>query len=101
MGVGGATVCLMIFGMKDFTDYALAFLAGLPGFAYGYYQPHGKPVEYWTLVLWRYYTKPQAITAHPSGGRRWRLLAAQFKPTVFAACRALRWRRKERRLHGR
>jgi hypothetical protein len=97
LGAGGAVISLAVFGMSDFIGYALAFAAALPGFAYGYYQPQGKPVEYWVRVLLRYYLTPQVITAHPSGGRRWRLFAAQIKPTVWAAWWVLKPRRKERR----
>jgi hypothetical protein len=100
LGAGGALVSLTLFGMRDVTGFALAFLAALPGFAYGYYQPQGKPVEYWVRVLWRYYTSPQSITAHPSGGRKWRLFAAQIKPTAFAVCWTLKPRRKGRRADG-
>lgn len=93
MAVAGVAVVLVFFGMRDFSGYALAFAAALPGFAYGYYQPQGKPVEYWLRVLIRYYTAPQMITSHRDGLRpRWQRwlakahriaiqAAAQIKPT--------------------
>jgi hypothetical protein len=63
MGAGGAGLVLILIGARDLTGYVLAFLAALPGFAYGYYQPQGRPVEYWLQVYRSYYTKPQRITA--------------------------------------
>lgn len=59
VGALGAAISLKVVGAQDAVGYFSTFLAALPGFAYGYYQPHGRPVEYWAAVLWRYYTKSQ------------------------------------------
>lgn len=61
-GAAGATLSVLTVGVSDILGYAATFLAALPGFAYGYYQLQGKPVEYWIGVLVRYYTKPQHIS---------------------------------------
>lgn len=65
LGAGGAALVLILVGLSDFTGYALAFLAALPGFAYGYYQPEGRPVEEWLLVLYRFYATSQRISCVP------------------------------------
>jgi hypothetical protein len=82
-GAAGAAVGLVAFGMRDFVGYATAFLLALPGFAYGYYQPQGKPVEFWLRVLYRYYTGSQRLTAAPrvAGWRSW---LAQIPPILTA-----------------
>lgn len=88
-------------GTHEFTGYALAFLMALPGFAYGYYQPDGRPLEYWLRVLVRYYRQPQVISASPLVLRPvWR---AQFDPIINALWhirRRKQYRRKERGARG-
>ncbi|HEY3366002.1 MAG TPA: hypothetical protein VGK74_13175 [Symbiobacteriaceae bacterium] len=98
LGLSGAAISLWLFGMKDFTGYALAFLMGLPGFAYGYYQPQGKPVEYWGRVLLRYYTAPRLVTANREAVRpRWQIRAAQIGPIIRGVLRTLRPRKVSRK----
>lgn len=103
-GACGAVVSLVVLGASDFMGYAVAFLAALPGFAYGYYHPQGKPVEYWLQVLYRYYTAPQLITANRAALRpAWKVRAAQIKPVLNALALMLRLRltrRKELRTDG-
>lgn len=84
-GTGGAALMLALFGAKDFTGYALAFFAGLPGFAYGYFQPGGRPVEDWLKILLSYYASPQRISAVPP-----RALRAQIGPILTFAGLMLR-----------
>ena len=59
MAAAGAALGLLIFGARDAAGYGLTFLMAVPGFAYGYFQPEGKPLEYWFLVLLRYHFTPQ------------------------------------------
>ncbi len=59
LGLVGAATSLLLFGRWGEIGYPLAFMASLPGFAYGYFQPQGKPVEYWLRVQWRFFTTPQ------------------------------------------
>lgn len=103
-GLAGAAVGLALMGTQEFTGYALAFLMALPGFAYGYYQPEGRPVEYWLRVLIRYYTQPQIITASAHALRpRWRVFLAQFDPVLTALWRTARpkqIRKRERGVRG-
>ena len=105
MAVAGVAVSLSNLGAKDFAGYALAFFLALPGFAYGYYYPQGKPVEYWLRVLYRYYTAPQVLTSQRQATwPRWRIFLAQFDPVFTAALTLIRqrWqRRKEKRTDGR
>ncbi|HWI51277.1 MAG TPA: PrgI family protein [Symbiobacteriaceae bacterium] len=90
-GTGGAVLVIALVGIKDFTGYALAFLAALPGFAYGYFQPDGRPVEDWMKIIFRYHASPQRITnVSPRRTWNWRVLRAQFDPIINAAWRALR-----------
>lgn len=105
LGACGAAVILATFGVQDFTGYALAFLATLPGFAYGYYHPQGKPVEYWVRVWVLYYLTPRLMTSSPSAARpRWRLFLGQITPVLKALPAVIRhtWRRrKEHKADGR
>lgn len=55
----------MLFGRLGDLGYLLTFISAVPGFAYGYYQPQGKPLEYWLMVQWRYFTSPQQWGAGP------------------------------------
>jgi hypothetical protein len=80
-GAAGAAVGLVALGVRDFAGYASAFLLALPGFAYGYYRPQGKPVEYWLRVLYRFYSTPQRLSAAPRFSR-WRVWMAQFDPVL-------------------
>lgn len=96
LGTGGAMLGLLLFGLHDPIGYLGTFVVALPGFAYGYFQPHGKPVEYWLRVWWRFYTSAQMLTASPQGLRP-RLV------TVLEAAIANRFRgsiREERRIRG-
>ncbi|MFZ5823887.1 MAG: PrgI family protein [Bacillota bacterium] len=72
LGLGGAAISLLLFGRLAEIGYLLAFTAALPGFAYGYYQPQGQPLEYWLRVQWCYFTTPQQWGAAPppTFGRR-------------------------------
>lgn len=63
LGLGGAAISHLLFSGFANMGYLLTFLAALPGFAYGYYQPQGKPLEYWVQVHWRYFTTPQYLGA--------------------------------------
>jgi len=104
-GVGGVALMLTTVGLKDFTGYALAFAAALPGFAYGYFQPQGRPIEYWLQVTFRYYTSPQRISA-ARPRRMWNLrtLRGQIDPVLRAVWRIVRrpgLLRKEFRTRGR
>lgn len=65
LGLGGAAVSLALFGRFGEIGYLMTFLGAMPGFAYGYFQPQGKPVEYWLAVQWRYFTTPQEWGARP------------------------------------
>lgn len=86
IGAGGAALVLIPMGVKDLSGYLLAFLAALPGFAYGYYKPEGKPVEEWLMVLVRFYATSQRISAVPPRPRwSWPVLRAQFDPIIRAA----------------
>jgi hypothetical protein len=104
MGTGGAIVVLALFGLRNPVGHALAFLATLPGFAYGYYQPEGRPLEDWIKLIYRFYATPQRITTlGPRPQRGFRLFRAQFDP-VLVALRCLVWsmtQRKGRQLVGR
>jgi hypothetical protein len=94
MGAGGAALMLAVFGVRDFSGYALAFVAALPGFAYGYYQPQGRPLEYWLRVQYRYFASAQRLTAvRPR--RPWSVLRGQIDP-VLRACRWYLTLRRER-----
>jgi hypothetical protein len=57
----GAGLGLLIFGAREVSAYGATFLLAVPGFAYGYFQPEGKPVEYWLLVLIRYHFTVQRL----------------------------------------
>jgi hypothetical protein len=70
IGLGCATLCVMVFGVSNFAGYLMTFLGALPGFAYGYFQPQGKPLEYWLRVLLRYYTQPQILSSAPAGWKQ-------------------------------
>jgi len=104
MGTGGAGVVLAFFGLRDPVGQVLAFLATLPGFAYGYYEPEGRPVEDWLKLIYRYHATPQCITTGgPRPQKSFRLLRAQFDP-VLVALRYLVWpmtQRKGRQPGGR
>jgi hypothetical protein len=67
IGLAGAALSLYFIGANNFLGYGLTFIAALPGFAYGYYQPQGKPLEYWLVVLVRFHFTPQRVTASPQG----------------------------------
>jgi len=95
LGTGGAILGTMLFGLHDPTGYLGTFVAALPGFAYGYFQPHGKPVEYWLRVWWLFYTSPQMLTASPQG------LRPRLVTGLEAAVRKSRGSTgKERRVRG-
>ncbi|HYF93433.1 MAG TPA: PrgI family protein [Symbiobacteriaceae bacterium] len=100
-GVAGAAVGLLLMRTHDFAGYLLAFLMALPGFAYGYYQPDGRPLEYWLRVVVRYYTKPQIISASPLVLRL--VWLAQFDPIINAVWhnrRRKQYRKRERGARG-
>jgi hypothetical protein len=69
----GAGLGLVIFGAGDVTGYGATFLMAVPGFAYGYFQPEGKPVEYWFLVILRYHFTSQRLGAGRGGSAAQRL----------------------------
>ncbi|HWI63663.1 MAG TPA: PrgI family protein [Symbiobacteriaceae bacterium] len=95
LGLAGAAAGLAVVGARDI-GYAVAFLLALPGFAYGYYRPEGRPVEYWLRLVWRFYSKPQVITASTIAAQpRWRLLLAQIDPIINAM-----WRMRRRGARG-
>lgn len=102
LAAGGAGLALLIVGARDLTGYMITFLAAVPGFAYGYFEPDGKPVEYWLRVIFRYYMRPRV---HASAPVPWfhRRLGNQMLMTVQVITRAWRMRaRKEARgTHGR
>lgn len=60
-----AGVAIMVFGVRDLMGYGATFLATIPGLAYGYYQPDGKPVEYWLRTALRYHTRPRVLSPLP------------------------------------
>ena len=82
-GAGGAVLVLIFVGLQEFTGYALAFLAALPGFAYGYYQPQGRPVEDWLKILYRFYATSQLISAAPPR-RPWTQAGPILRATWYA-----------------
>jgi hypothetical protein len=93
LAAAGTALGLLVVGAKDASSYAFTFALALPGFAYGWFQPEGKPVEYWLQVLLRYYLTPQqfgAVRQPP----RWRQLMSR---AVLMARAALRARRMARR----
>lgn len=55
MAVAGTGLGLTVFGASTLLAYALTFALAVPGFAYGYFQPDGRPVEQWLRVLLRFY----------------------------------------------
>lgn len=94
LAAGGALVGITIFGVKEITGYAATFALALPGFAYGWFQPEGKPVEYWLWVLVRFYLTPQRYgAARPVPFRR--RLVSRATLMVRAMIRA--WRMTVRR----
>ena len=79
----GAVLGLVLFGFRDAAGFGATFLLSVPGFAYGYFQPEGKPVEYWLLVQIRYHWTTQrfgSVPPHSWWRRRmatgWRVLQA-------------------------
>jgi hypothetical protein len=101
VAAAGATVGLLIFGARDAAGYGLTFLMAVPGFAYGYFQPEGKPVEYWFLVLLRYHFTPQMFGPR-SEAPPLRRLYLRLLSMVRVARRAKRMREHEEvRVRGR
>lgn len=82
----GASLVAVTLGMQDFHAYVLTFAAALPGFLYGYYQPQGRPIEFWLMVHYRYLAAPQVWSAAPGTGRFERL-----GETIRAASKAIRY----------
>lgn len=72
----GVVAGLLLFGGRDLSGYALSFMLALPGFAYGYFQPEGKPVEYWLRVLIRYHFTPQRMGKGRLARPWWQLLCS-------------------------
>lgn len=96
MAAGGALVGLLLFGVRDVAGYGATFALALPGFAYGWFQPEGKPVEYWLRVVLRYYLTPQqygAVRSVPT----WRQRLSKAALMIRAALRARRMARRQRR----
>lgn len=94
LAAAGAALGILIFGVRDISGYAFSFALALPGFAYGWFQPEGKPVEYWLQVLFRYYLTPQqygAVRQPP----RWRQWIRRAVLIVRSALRARRMARPE------
>lgn len=89
---GGAILGLAIFGAGDATGYGITFLMAVPGFAYGYFQPEGKPVEYWLLVVLRYHFSRQRITAYPPESAFYR--AARHAAWLYRVARRAQAMRK-------
>lgn len=83
----GVIAGLIIFGVKDVSAYGATFLLAVPGFAYGYFQPEGKPVEYWVLVQLRFHFTGQRFgsIAEPSW---WRRRLAGYRQIIQAIRRA-------------
>lgn len=102
MAAGGAGVALLIAGAHDLTGYMITFMAAVPGFAYGYFEPEGKPVEYWLRVVLRYHLRPRVQASAPAPGLR-RLIGSRLRMTFHVINRAWRMRaRKEAKgAHGR
>jgi hypothetical protein len=88
-----ALVALLIFGARDITGYASVFLAAIPGLAYGYYQPDGKPVEYWLRTGWRYHIRPRVLSPVPKTPLM-RRLKARMRFWLYVMTRARRLARK-------
>lgn len=102
LGLAGAATSLLIFGRFGDVGYLLTFVAALPGFAYGYFQPQGKPLEYWVLVQWRYFTTSQHWGASPPATLRsrmsqvWRHVHSLWRAGIYLLLRRVT-KRKERK----
>jgi hypothetical protein len=99
--VGAVTIGL-IFGIKDVLGVTMTFTAALPGFAYGYYEPDGKPVEYWLRVVWRFHAQPRRFTAFRPRPHRRRLIGQIWR--FVRVLRRMAWmelRTKEEQVRGR
>lgn len=95
LAAAGAATGLLLFGMKEISGYAFTFALALPGFAYGWFQPEGKPVEYWFRVALRFYLTPQqygAVRKQPL----WRRLMSRAALLVRAAFRARQMARRKK-----
>lgn len=90
----GAGLVLWLLGAREVTGYMLAFLAALPGFAYGYYEPEGKPVEYWVRVWFQYLFQHQTLSPAPQGPG-WSRLSSRARMMFRVAIRAFRMRNFE------
>lgn len=64
-GALGGGLGALLWGVGTLPGFMATMLAALPGFAYGFYLPGGRPVEWWLRVYWRYYTAPQRATLMP------------------------------------
>ena len=69
LAAGGAALGLVVFGARSPAGFGATFLMTLPGFAFGYYQPDGRPVEHWLRVQWQYATRPRSWGMHRCVGR--------------------------------
>lgn len=58
-GLAGGIIGTLTWGVRSPVGFLATALLALPGFAYGFYMPAGRPVEWWARVIWRYYTTPQ------------------------------------------
>lgn len=96
MAAAGGILGLLTFGVQDITGYGATFALALPGFAYGWFQPEGKPLEYWLRVLLRFHLTPQRIgSARPiSAVRR---MADRIQLMARAGLRAGQMARRQRR----
>jgi len=96
MAAGGAAIGLLLFGVREVAGFGATFALAVPGFAYGWFQPEGKPVEYWLQVLFRYYLTPQRYGGVPPTPP-WRRWPARFGLMIRAAIRARRMARRQQR----
>ena len=88
LSAAGAGLGLLLFGAQDVTGYGATFLLAVPGFAYGYFHPEGKPVEYWLKVILRFYLAPRQLTGVPQ--RPWWGIRTEQVRQVAGAIRRMR-----------
>lgn len=61
IGTAGGLLGAWFFGVGTPLHVALAFALALPGFAYGFFQPGGMPVEQWTRIRFRFLSRPRIL----------------------------------------
>lgn len=69
-GCAGGVVGALLWGLSTPAGFVATAALALPGFAYGFYQPAGRPLEWWLRVTMRYYTTPQVATVGARSLRR-------------------------------